>query len=114
MNIKGEILKSEAVIPILSILKNHSLNGYQLLKALEAAHIESFAMNEGMLYVTLHALVDEKYLDAYWTDGSETQPSRRCYRTTSRGIKELEKRSAKEHTKRLSREKAGSSMTVTG
>lgn len=112
MNINREILKHEAVTPILRLLKKHDLNGYHLLKALQTANIDSFDSNEGNLYVVLHALVNEKYLESYRTEATEELPSRRYYRITPSGIKELERRNKKEASRLVSKEKIKNLSTV--
>ena len=90
MKFSKELVKGSTAMLVLSVLSGGAMYGYQIIKELGAASEDAFSLNEGTLYPILHALEEEKYLEAYW-EKSASARKRRYYRITERGIKELER-----------------------
>ncbi len=88
MKLSKELVKGSTAMLVLSVLERREMYGYQIIKELETLSDGTFSLNEGTLYPILHALEEEKLLEARWEDTPSAR-KRRYYRVTDKGLKEL-------------------------
>ncbi len=86
MNINKELMKGSTAILVLSLLEKEEMYGYQITQKLKLASNNVFEMKEGTLYPMLHALENEKAIEAYWVD-ADNGKRRKYYRITNVGRK---------------------------
>lgn len=91
MKIDKELLKGSTTIIVLGLLKDKSMYGYEMIKAIEEKSKGIFAFKEGTLYPILHALESNGYVEAYWKESNEGR-KRKYYRITKVGSKHLEEK----------------------
>jgi DNA-binding PadR family transcriptional regulator len=88
MEYRRELLKGNTETLLLSLLKNQSMYGYQIIKELEKRSQGYFRFKEGTLYPALHRLEAAGLVRGNW----ERLPSgkeRRYYHLTEKGLKLL-------------------------
>ncbi|MBK1810045.1 PadR family transcriptional regulator [Clostridium sp. YIM B02505] len=88
MKVSKELLKGSTTIIILSLLKDKSMYGYEMIKAIEEKSNGIFAFKEGTLYPILHSLQSDNYVESYWEESTEGR-KRKYYKITSEGEKHL-------------------------
>lgn len=91
MKISKELLKGSTVILILSLLKEDSMYGYQMIKKIEEKSNGIFSFKEGTLYPILHSLEGDNLVEAYWCKSNEGR-KRKYYKITEEGKKFSEKK----------------------
>jgi len=93
MEYRRELLKGNTETLLLSLLKNQSMYGYQIIKEIEKRSQGYFRFKEGTLYPALHRLEAAGLVRGRW----ERLPSgkeRRYYHLTEKGLKLLEEKVA--------------------
>jgi len=88
MEYRRELLKGNTETLLLSLLKNQSMYGYQIIKEIEKRSQGYFRFKEGTLYPALHRLEADGLVRGRW----ERLPSgkeRRYYHLTEKGLKLL-------------------------
>jgi len=93
MEYRRELLKGNTETLLLSLLKNQSMYGYQIIKEIEKRSQGYFRFKEGTLYPALHRLEAAGLVRGRW----ERLPSgkeRRYYHLTEKGLKLLEEKIA--------------------
>jgi len=93
MEYRRELLKGNTETLLLSLLKNQSMYGYQIIKEIEKRSQGYFRFKEGTLYPALHRLEAARLVRGRW----ERLPSgkeRRYYHLTEKGLKLLEEKVA--------------------
>ncbi len=90
MNIKKELSKGSSSLLVLSVLEEHDMYGYEIIKRIEQKSESVFSFKEGTLYPILHAFEKEGYVSSYWIE-SEQGRKRKYYRLTDKGNKVLSK-----------------------
>lgn len=86
-----ELLKGNTDVMVLALLREESMYGYQLMKALEQRSNGFFRVSEGTLYPALHRLVRDGLLDSRWVKLPAGQ-ERRYYSLTDKGDHTLHER----------------------
>ncbi|WP_150268159.1 PadR family transcriptional regulator [Paenibacillus tepidiphilus] len=83
MKVSKEMLKGSTGTLILTLLQDKPLYGYELIKQLELRSGGVFTLKEGTLYPILHAMENERWVEAYWqeVDGR----NRKYYRILDEG-----------------------------
>lgn len=84
MKIDKELLKGSTEILILTLLKEQSMYGYQIIKELEKKSSGVFSFKEGTLYPILHSLEGKEIIESFWNEG-ENNRKRKYYRLTEKG-----------------------------
>lgn len=76
--------RGSAELLVLALLRERAMYGYEILRELEARSGGYFAMEEGLLYPTLHRIEREGLVRAEWrvVDGRR----RRYYNVTESGL----------------------------
>lgn len=88
MEYRRELLKGNTETLLLSLLKNQSMYGYQIIKEIKKRSQGYFRFKEGTLYPALHRLEADGLVRGRW----ERLPSgkeRRYYHLTEKGLKLL-------------------------
>lgn len=85
------LIKGSTITLILSTLKNEPLYGYAIIKGIECRSNGLFIFKEGTLYPILHTLERDNLIESFWEE--ENGRRRKYYHVTSKGLKELDKRS---------------------
>lgn len=82
-----DLLRGSAELLILALLRDRPMYGYEIIRELRERSEGYFAMEEGLLYPTLHRLEREGLLRAEWqlVDGRR----RRYYAITESGLAAL-------------------------
>jgi DNA-binding PadR family transcriptional regulator len=91
MKVSKELLKGSTTIIILSLLKDKSMYGYEMIKEIEKKSNGIFAFKEGTLYPILHSLQSDNYVESYWQESSEGR-KRKYYKITKYGLTHLKNR----------------------
>ena len=86
MERKKKPLEHTALL-VLSLLKGQDLYGYQMITELERRSDHTFQMKEGTLYPVLKKLENSGYVTSYQAEANGR--TRKYYRLTDRGRKEL-------------------------
>ena len=94
MNIQKELSKGSSSLLVLSVLGTGDMYGYQIIKEIEQRSEFVFSFKEGTLYPILHGFEQEGLVKSYWQDG-ERGKRRKYYHITDRGLKMLNKSSAR-------------------
>lgn len=84
MRISKELIKGSTNLLILSLLKENSMYGYEMIKKIEEKSKGIFAFKEGTLYPILHSLEGDGFVEAYW-EKSEEGRKRKYYKITKKG-----------------------------
>lgn len=84
VKIDKELLKGSTEILILTLLKEQSMYGYQIIKELEKKSSGVFSFKEGTLYPILHSLEGKEVIESFWSEG-ENNRKRKYYRLTEKG-----------------------------
>ncbi|MGO4110043.1 PadR family transcriptional regulator [Paenibacillus sp. YAF4_2] len=90
MAINKELMKGSTVILILNILDKKTMYGYEITKELEQSSGGLFQLKEGTLYPILHALEQDKLVEAYWDE--QTGRKRKYYRITDKGRLQMQEK----------------------
>lgn len=91
MRISRELIKGSTSYLVLSVIGEHDMYGYQIIREIGLRSENVFSLNEGTLYPILHSLEKEKLLSCYWQE-SKSGRKRKYYRITEKGSKELAQR----------------------
>ncbi|ASA21343.1 PadR family transcriptional regulator [Paenibacillus donghaensis] len=92
MKVSKEMLKGSTGTLVLTLLAEQPLYGYELIKALEQRSQGVFALKEGTLYPLLHAMENERWVEAYWTEVEGRK--RKYYRILEQGTEKLKEKRA--------------------
>lgn len=87
MKVSRELLKGSTDLLVLSVLKNESMYGYQMIRELKLKSQNIFELQEGTLYPILHSLEEKKWISSYWEEVSGKK--RKYYSITADGKKHL-------------------------
>ncbi|HJP83408.1 MAG TPA: helix-turn-helix transcriptional regulator [Fimbriimonadaceae bacterium] len=74
---------------ILGVLQHHSAHGYEIAKQITKKTNDLMRLGEGKLYPALHKLEEAGLVTAEWQQ-QEGKPSRRIYKITEQGLRELD------------------------
>lgn len=88
MEYRRELLKGNTETLLLSLLKNQSMYGYQIIKELEKKSQGYFRFKEGTLYPALHRLEAAGLVRGNW-ERLPPGKERRYYHLTEKGLKLL-------------------------
>jgi DNA-binding PadR family transcriptional regulator len=91
MKINKELMKGSTTIIILGLLKDKSMYGYEMIKAIEQKSKGIFDFKEGTLYPLLHGLESNGYIESYWQESNEGR-KRKYYRITKAGSNQLKEK----------------------
>ena len=91
MKLDKELLKGAAETVVLAVLAKEPSHGYQLVQLLKHRSEGIFGFGEGTLYPLLYRLEAKSWIKGEW-DAGGGQRRRRVYRVTSRGRRQLAKR----------------------
>jgi PadR family transcriptional regulator PadR len=97
MPARDQIRKGSTEILILSLLAQEPMYGYQISQVLSRRSNGYFAMKEGLLYPTLHRMVQDGLLAGEWRSGAATR-RRKYYTITPQGRAVLRAQSAEWRT----------------
>lgn len=86
-----EMMKGSIDILLLSLLTNHDMYGYEMVKTLKKRSDQLYNMSEGTLYPALKRLEKKGWLTAYW-GGNESGGRRKYYTLTDEGKGELNRK----------------------
>ena len=87
MKADKSLLSGSTTLLVLSLLSTGDKYGYQMIAELEEKSDHTFAMKEGTLYPVLKKLENGGYVTAYQAEANGR--TRKYYRLTDRGRKEL-------------------------
>ncbi len=90
MPFASELVKGSTELLVLSLLRERSLHGYDLIKEIRARSAGHLRVGEGSLYPLLHRLERDGMLAAEW--GGVSGRDRRYYRLTPKGEATLDER----------------------
>ena len=93
MEYRRELLKGNTETLLLSLLKNQSMYGYQIIKELDKRSEGYFRFKEGTLYPALHRLEAAGLVRGSW-ERLPLGKERRYYHLTDKGLKLLEEKVA--------------------
>ena len=88
MAIDKGLMAGSNVFMLLSLLEEKEYYGYEIIKEIERRSKDIFQLKEGTLYPVLHRMENDGYIQSYIVK-SETQRSRKYYKITSLGLKQL-------------------------
>ncbi len=88
MSLFAQLRKGSTEIAILRLLAERPMYGYEIALELERRSEGYLAVQEGLLYPTLHRLEKEGLLSAQWRPG-EGGPQRKYYALTPHGHEAL-------------------------
>ena len=88
----SELIKGSTELLVLSLLRDRTLHGYDIIKEIRAHSDGHLRVGEGSLYPLLHRLERDGLLAAEW--GGAAGRDRRYYRLTPRGEAALSERQA--------------------
>jgi len=91
MSHDSQLLKGAVKLLVLRLLAQEPMYGYQIIKLLRDRSEGYFRLGEGGLYPLLHELENGGLVSARWQH-QEGRPSRRYYRLSARGERELARR----------------------
>ena len=91
MKLDKELLKGATETVVLAVLAVEPSHGYQLVQLLQRRSEGIFEFGEGTLYPLLYKLEAKGWIRGAWEAG-DGRRRRRVYRVTSRGRRQLEKR----------------------
>ncbi|PDY27005.1 PadR family transcriptional regulator [Bacillus thuringiensis] len=77
-----QLRKGVFELVILSLLKSHSMYGYEISKKLKEVPI--LAISEGAIYPILKRISQKGWIDSYWDDSLDG-PRRKYYQITKEG-----------------------------
>jgi PadR family transcriptional regulator len=97
MPARDQIRKGSTEILILSLLAKKPMYGYQISQELNRRSNGYFAMKEGLLYPTLHRMVQDGLLSSEWRSG-EAARRRKYYLITPPGRAVLNEQAAEWRT----------------
>lgn len=83
-----EFLRTSGAMLVLSLLEAKDMYGYEMIESLMLRSENVFEMKEGTLYPLLHRLEKQKLLSSY-SIKTEQNRTRKYYKITDKGIKEL-------------------------
>ncbi len=78
---------------VLAVLSHGPKHGYAISKSIKELSRDVLKLGEGQLYPVLHALEEQKWVEAEWQH-QEGDPPKKVYSITDSGVAELEKRSS--------------------
>jgi PadR family transcriptional regulator PadR len=78
-------LKGSTDILLLSLLRQETMYGYQIIQELTRRTGEYFSFKEGTLYPALHRLEGEELVESHWEITPQMKRPRRYYRITEAG-----------------------------
>ena len=90
MPFASELVKGSTELLVLSLLRERSLHGYELIKEIRSRSAGHLRVGEGSLYPLLHRLERDGMVTAEW--GGLSGRDRRYYRLTLRGEAALDER----------------------
>ena len=90
MPFASELVKGSTELLVLSLLRDRTLHGYEIIKEIRARSAGHLKVGEGSLYPLLHRLEREGLVSAEW--GGLAGRDRRYYRLTARGAEKLDER----------------------
>jgi hypothetical protein len=93
--IKPDENEEDILLAVMQLL-SHEKTGFELVKLLRGRGIQKFEDNEGFLYILLHQLEQNQWIQAAWNE-SEVK----YYRLTEKGKKILQKASKKQTKNRF-------------
>lgn len=85
-----ELLKGTIALMVLQVVSDKDCYGYDLIRTIEERSAGRFALKEGTVYPTLHALERSGDVEAYWREASGRK--RKYYRLTASGRRSLGER----------------------
>lgn len=91
MKFDKELLKGSTETLILSLIKDNSMYGYQIIKELEIKSSGVFMLKEGTLYPILHGLEEKGVIESLWSEG-ENKRKRKYYKITEKGKEYLKEK----------------------
>ena len=94
---RSQLLKGTTSLLVLSVLREDELYGYEIAARIRERSGAFIDPGEGWLYPALHRLEAAGALRASWRD-STIGPSRRYYRLTEKGARELDAEAAEWET----------------
>ena len=74
---------------ILRVVRQEPLHGYAIAQKIRTLSSDQLSVEEGSLYPALQKLLANGWVKAEWTT-SDTGRQVRCYRITTKGLKQLE------------------------
>lgn len=83
---------------LLSVLESRPMYGLEILKAVNEKSSGIFNFKEGSLYPSLHKLVKEGCIEAYWEPSTSGGPPRKYYQLTDIGSSTLQNKKAEWNT----------------
>lgn len=93
MDFSQDLLKGSFIPIILSLLKDRSMYGYEMVKVVDARSGGRLQWREGTLYPTLHRLQADGLVTSKWQDApagpGQAARSRKYYAITRKGLGEL-------------------------
>ena len=90
MPFASELVKGSTELLVLSLLRDRTLHGYEIIKEIRARSAGHLKVGEGSLYPLLHRLEREGLVSA--ERGGLAGRDRRYYRLTARGAEKLDER----------------------
>ncbi|WP_026895603.1 PadR family transcriptional regulator [Clostridiisalibacter paucivorans] len=88
MKINKELIKGSTELLVLSLLRDDSMYGYQMIKELEQRSEGTFSFKEGTLYPILHNLENKGMVKSRWDKGNGNR-KRKYYELTKKGKKSM-------------------------
>src|SRR5437667_9517899 len=92
MPLSQELIKGTVLPVVLSLLRERSRYGYEMVQLVNARTNGALNWSEGTLYPVLHKLEADRLVRAEWRD--EGNRRRKYYELTGTGRRELRRRSA--------------------
>ena len=86
MEIDKEILKGYIDAILMSLLRKHSMYGYELAKTVREISEDTFELKEGTLYLSLKRLEKNGYVKSHWNDEESGGGRRKYYLITDEGV----------------------------
>ena len=93
MKFDKSLLSGSTAMLVLSLLRDGDKYGYEMIAQLALRSEEAFQLREGTLYPVLHALEKRGCVAGYDAEASGGR-TRRYYRLTERGRRELDEQTA--------------------
>lgn len=91
MNDKYEKQMKKGVLEmlVLNLLRDSPKYGYQIIQEMKEKSDDTFLLKDGTLYPILYRLEDDGLVTSEWSEAEGKQVSRKYYRITPKGNKEL-------------------------
>jgi len=91
MDFSSELVRGSVVPVVLTLLSDHTMYGYDIVKVVNARTNGLFEWREGTLYPALHRMEAERLIQSQWR-AAETGKRRKYYAITRKGRRELAQR----------------------